>query len=93
MESFAPYDLAHARRLDATDALRPDGMIFMFPNTMEQTSFTSRQFLGLQPKAARRCRIERLAEHGVEGHFRPDSLGQLPRAIADASPNRGCQTE
>ena len=57
MESFAPYDLAHARRLDATDALPARRMIFMFPNTMEQTSFTSQAIpWGSSPKPQKtRC--------------------------------------
>ena len=53
MESFAPYDLAHARRLDATDALPARRDDFHVPqhDGADVVYFTGNS-LGLQPKAA-----------------------------------------
>ena len=74
METFAPYELAHARQLDATDALPARRGDFHVPQHggSDVVYFTGNS-LGLQPKAAEaalRTELNDWAEHGVEGHFR-----------------------
>ncbi|MGB2135288.1 MAG: kynureninase, partial [Flavobacteriales bacterium] len=74
METFAPYELAHARQLDATDALPARRGDFHVPqHAGSDVVYFTGNSLGLQPKAAEaalRTELNDWAEHGVEGHFR-----------------------
>ena len=74
METFAPYELAHARQLDATDALPARRGDFHIPqHAGSDVVYFTGNSLGLQPKAAEaalRTELNDWAEHGVEGHFR-----------------------
>lgn len=74
METFAPYELAHARQLDATDALPARREEFYVPkHAGSDVVYFTGNSLGLQPKAAREAlgtELNDWAEHGVEGHFR-----------------------
>ena len=91
MESFAPYDLAHARRLDATDALPARRDDFHVPqhDGADVVYFTGTS--GASAKAAEdalRAELNDWAEHGVEGHFRPDIPGSVTTSdLLTASPN------
>ena len=74
METFAPYELAHAQQLDATDALPARRGDFHVPqHAGSDVVYFTGNSLGLQPKAAEaalRTELNDWAEHGVEGHFR-----------------------
>ena len=74
METFVPYELAHARQLDATDALPARRGDFHVPqHAGSDVVYFTGNSLGLQPKAAAaalRTELNDWAECGVEGHFR-----------------------
>ena len=74
MEDFSPYELDHARALDAQDALPTLRAEFHVPqHNGEDTIYFTGNSLGLQPKAAAdalQTELDDWAEHGVEGHFR-----------------------
>ena len=73
MDIFAPFELAHARQLDATDALPARRDDFHVPqhHGADAVYFTGNS-LGLQPRAAAEALSTELndwAKHGVEGHY------------------------
>ena len=71
MATFAPYELAHARQLDATDALPDRRGDFHIPqHAGSDVVYFTGNSLGLQPKAAEaalRTELNDWAEHGVKG--------------------------
>ena len=73
MEIFAPFELARARQLDATDALPARRDDFHVPqhHGADAVYFTGNS-LGLQPRDASEALSTELndwAQHGVEGHY------------------------